>query len=209
MRKAHLARFVLLAILVAGTSSCTDARERVLVLGDSITSLDAEALEADLGDEYRFAVSGNFGMTTDQVRPEVEAMTERSFDQVIINLGTNDVLQGESPQHAVDVIAQYVAVFDSARCLHVVTVNEHMANQRSGQSTTGGAGQFNEALRTFAESQDRVRVIDWSALAAQSLDSSEPPTSTLTSDSIHPTPEGNRALNGLYSDALGDCARIP
>lgn len=208
MRTGHLVPLALLGILVAVAPSCTDAGERVAVLGDSITSLDTEALEADLGDGYRFTISGNFGMTTEQVRPEVEALAERSFDQVIINLGTNDVLQGRSAQHAVDVIAQYVAMFDSARCLHVVTVNEHMENQRDGQATAEGARQFNEALRAFAESQDRVTVIDWNAVAAQNLTSSEPPTSTLTSDSVHPTPEGNQALNGLYADALGDCAQI-
>lgn len=178
------------------------------VLGDSITSLDTEDLEADLGDDYRFDISGNFGMTTDQVRPEVEVLSQRTFDQVIINLGTNDVLQGDPAQHAVDVIAQYVALFDSARCLHVVTINEHMENQRNGQPTAEQARQFNEALRNFAESQERVTLIDWNAVVAQNLNNATPPTSTLTSDSIHPTPEGNQALNALYADALGDCAQV-
>lgn len=209
MRSGHLvAPLVLLGVLAAVAPSCVDAGERVAVLGDSITSLDTEDLEADLGEEYRFDISGNFGMTTDQVRPEVEVLSQRTFDQVIINLGTNDVLQGDPPQHAVDVIAQYVAMFDSARCLHVVTVNEHMENQRNGQSTAEGSKQFNEALRAFAESQERVTVIDWNAVTAQNLDSSEPPTSTLTSDSIHPTPEGNHALNSLYADALGDWEQV-
>lgn len=208
MRRGHPAAVLaLILVLVAVASSCVDAGERVAVLGDSITALDAGALDADLGDDYRFAISGNFGMTAEQARPEAEDLAKRTFDQVIINLGTNDVLQGRSARQAVEVIAQYVAMFDSARCVHLVTVNEHMVNQLDGRSTTEGAREFNDALRTFARSDDRVTVIDWSAAAAQHLNQAEPPTSTLTSDSIHPTLEGNQVLNGLYGDALGGCPR--
>ncbi|MCZ7631763.1 MAG: SGNH/GDSL hydrolase family protein [Microthrixaceae bacterium] len=205
MRGRHLAALV--ALLWVAVPSCVDAGERVAVLGDSITALDAGALEEDLGDDYRFSISGTPGATADQVLPEAQELAQRSFDQVIINLGTNDVLQWGSPEQAVAAIAQYVVMFDSARCVHVVTVNENMQNQLDGRSTSDGARELNDALRAFAETQDHVTVIDWNAAAEQSLNGAEPPSSTLTSDSIHPTPEGNQVLNGLYGDALGGCAR--
>jgi len=192
--------------------ACAFGGDRVAVLGDSITSLDAPDLESDLGGEYSFDISGHFGMTTDQVRSEAESLAQQDWDQVIINLGTNDVLQGHDASGAVENIAEYVAMFDSARCVHLVTINEHMQNQRDGRSPADGARLFNDSLRSFAESQERksqpkVTVIDWNAVAAQSLDDSEPPSSTLTSDSIHPTAEGNQALNRLYAEALGACPR--
>ncbi len=203
---------VVLTMLLVGAVSvlagCSDAGPRVAVLGDSITSLDAEALQSSLGGDYRFAISGNFGRTATQVAPEAEELAKRSFSQVIINLGTNDVLQGHSAQEAVDAIARYVDMFDSARCVHLVTVNEHMVNQRTGAFTGDLAAQFNERLRAYADSVDRVDVIDWNAVAAQNLNDAEPPTSTLTEDSIHPTPQGNQALNDLYAGALGDCTGI-
>lgn len=179
------------------------------MLGDSITALGASSLEESLGGQYRFSLSGNFGMTAEQARQAAGELALRTFDQVIINLGTNDVLQGGSPEQAVEVIAQYVAMFDSARCVHLVTVNEHMVNQIDGRTTAEDARQINESLRVYAESQERITVIDWNAAAAQSLNDAEPPTSTLTSDSIHPTPEGNQALNALYREALGGCPRVP
>lgn len=205
MTSTLVAMVAVVAMLPAG---CADAGPRVAVLGDSITALDAEALQSSLGDDYRFAISGNFGRTAAQVRPEAEELAQRTFAQVIINLGTNDVLQGGSTRDAVEAIAQYVDLFDSASCVHVVTVNEHMVNQRTGASTGDLAAQFNERLRALADSEDRVHVIDWNAVAEANLNDADPATSTLTEDSIHPTPEGNQALNDLYAEALGDCTVI-
>lgn len=37
------------------------------------------------------------------------------------------------------------------------------------------------------------------------MNQDDPPTSTLTKDSIHPNEEGNRRLNDLYANALNDC----
>lgn len=175
------------------------------MLGDSITALDTEAMTEVLGDVYRLDISGNFGATTAQVLPEARDMARVSYDQVIINLGTNDVLQGLPAGPAVDNIAQMAAMFESARCVHVVTVNEHMVDPLTGQFTGQRAATFNEALRSWAESRDRVSVIDWNEVAAQHLNDATPPTSLLTDDSIHPTDEGNEELNELYADALGDC----
>lgn len=209
MRAGHLVSALALSVLACGwLTSCADSGDRVLVLGDSITAMDNSDLEADLGADYRFVISGNFGLTTQQVMPEAQTLAERSYDQVIINLGTNDVLQGRSARSAVDTIAQQVAMFDSARCIHVVNVNENMVDQTEGRSASEDARRFNEALQTYVDSQDRVELIDWNAVASQHLSDSEPPTSTLTTDSIHPTQEGNRALNELYAAALGDCPEI-
>lgn len=195
-------------LVLSAIVGCADAGERVAVLGDSITALDQEALTEDLGDEYRLSISGNFGKTAEQVLPEARELSERSFAQVIINLGTNDVLQGRSAAEAVDTIARQAEMFDSARCVHVVTVNEHMVNQRTGRFTGDLAESFNEALRSYARDHDRVSVIDWNEVASQHLNDSEPPTSSLTSDSIHPTESGNSELNDLYRQALSDCGGL-
>lgn len=196
---------MVLLLLVLVAASCADAGERVAVLGDSITSLDSQALEQDLGADYRLAISGNFGMTAEQAMGAAEDLATRSYGQVIINLGTNDVLEGRPVDEAVKVIERQSEMFDSARCVHLVTVNEHMVDQRTGRSTSDAAARFNDELRALVDSQDRLHLIDWNARAAEALDGGDPTTSTLTSDSIHPTPEGNQVLNGLYADALADC----
>jgi hypothetical protein len=80
-----------------------------------------------------------------------------------------------------------------------------MVDLRTGQSLTAGAQSFNDALRDVASKHDRVSIIDWNSVVESTLDDSEPPVSTLTKDSIHPTAEGNRRLNDLYDTALSDC----
>ena len=195
----------LLAASVLATSGCVDSGERVAVLGDSITALDAEALEGALGEDYRFTISGNFGYTAAEVTPVAQELSERSFGQVIINLGTNDVLQGGSPSAAVEEIQRQAAMFDDARCVHVVTVNEHMVDQSTGDDTGAAARLLNDALEELAAGDDRIDLVDWNAAASESVPDTEGATSTLTSDSVHPTAEGNRVLNELYQQALAEC----
>jgi len=51
----------------------------------------------------------------------------------------------------------------------------------------------------------RLSIIDWNEVAAGALDDQDPPVSSLTEDSIHPTADGNTELNQLYASALSGC----
>lgn len=192
-------------VTVLASSGCSLwQKDSVAVIGDSITALGGEALDRDLGGRVDLQLSGNFGETVAQVLPKAEALSAQDFDQVFINLGTNDVLQGLPVPESMQAMREMVALFDEAVCVHLVTVNEHMVHPERG-AVSEGARQLNEAMVEFAEADERVRIVDWNAVASDSLDGGDPPTSTLTDDSIHPTDEGFERLDELYLDALDDC----
>ena len=174
-------------------------------MGDSIITFDTEALQKDLGGEYKIAVSGNFGSKIDGVLAPSQVMATQKFDQIIFNVGTNDAIGGVAPEESVQALSRLVALFPAARCIHVVNVNEHMVNLATGAPVGDAARRLNEAVERYVASDDRLSVIDWNAEAEATLNDKDPPTSTLTADSVHPNAEGNEVLNGLYSDALRSC----
>jgi lysophospholipase L1-like esterase len=192
----------LCALLPACSSSTGDT---VSVLGDSITSFDQPKLEQGIGADHDLAVSGNFGRTTAEVLPEARVTAARGNDQVIINLGTNDVQGGLPLDRSMDAMRTMVGLFPAARCVHLVNVNEHMVDAKTGRATTEAARRFNDALEALANEQPRVSVIDWNAEVEDTLNDGNPPTSTLTKDTVHPTDEGNDRLNDLYASALDAC----
>ena len=198
-----------LAVSLLFAPSCSDnSGDSVAVLGDSITSLDQADLNSTLGGDYELTISGNFGKTVSDVMPEAELMATRTYDQVIINLGTNDVLQERPIDKAIETLGAEVALFDSARCIHLVNINEHMLNQSDGASRAEAAKAFNAELEKYAERTEGVSVIDWNGVASSKLNGDDPPTSELTYDTIHPTAEGFAELNDLYSSALGSCGNL-
>ena len=198
-----------LAVSLLFAPSCSDnSGDSVAVLGDSITSLDQADLNSTLGGDYELTISGNFGKTVSDVMPEAELMATRTYDQVIINLGTNDVLQERPIDKAIETLGAEVALFDSARCIHLVNINEHMLNQSDGASRAEAAKAFNAELEKYAERTEGVSVIDWNGVASSMLNGDDPPTSELTYDTIHPTAEGFAELNDLYSSALGSCGNL-
>lgn len=201
---------VLLAVVVVGfLAGCASNKgDSVAVLGDSITTLDQADLQSQLGGDYRLTISGNFGRTVEQVVPEAKVVSSRNHDQVIINLGTNDVIGDLPIDTSMATLAEEIAMFDSAKCIHLVNINEHMVDLRDGASLTKQAEAFNAALQDLAHRENRVSIIDWNSVAKDTLNDKSPPTSTLTKDSIHPTAEGNKKLNELYAEALGGCGAL-
>jgi lysophospholipase L1-like esterase len=197
----------LLALLVAGpfAMACSNKGDSVAVIGDSITALDQSAMNEQLGGTYELVVTGNFGKTVAEVMPEAKVLAQRSYDQVIINLGTNDVLQALPVDTSMAALREMIGLFDSASCIHLVDINEHMVVQGTGISRTAEAERFNAALEDLVSSDPRVSVVDWNEVAAGALNDQEPPFSSLTQDSIHPTADGNTELNQLYATALGGC----
>lgn len=194
---------VIVALVGAG---CANAGDRVAVLGDSITALGHGSLEQNLGDTYDLSISGNFGKTVEQVLPEAQRLAdERNYEQVIINLGSNDVLQNLPVEASMAAMRQMVDLYPEAHCIHLVDINEHMVIESTGESRTEQAVAFNAALEQFSAADDRLSVISWNDIASQSLNEDQPPWSTLTTDSIHPTDQGNDEIDQLYGRALRRC----
>lgn len=196
----------LLVLSLAAVAGCSSGpKDSVAIVGDSITAFDETDLHQQLGGDFDLVITGNYGKTVDQVMPEAEVVAQRDYDQVIINLGTNDVLQDLDVDDSMDALRQMIDLFGDARCIHLVNINEHMLEPLSKTSTSATAQRFNAAQATVIEDDDQLSSIDWNEVAASALNDEDPAWSTLTEDSVHPTPEGNTKLNDLYRDALDRC----
>lgn len=175
------------------------------MFGDSIISLDDD-LRGALGD-YNVTQAGYFGHTTAEVMGPADELASKDFVQLILNIGSNDVLQ-QLPIADVDArLRALVDKFPDVECLHVVTINEHMVDGKTLEPRAEEAAAVNDVIRRIAAEQDRVEIIDWNAMAAQHLQGS-PPTSTLTTDAVHPTAEGYDELHAAYNGALSSCGPL-
>ena len=195
------------AVLSCGLAGCANPNEgdSVAVIGDSITDLDQTDLHEQLGDEYQLVISGNFGSSIEAVQQEAKFVGARDFDQVIFNIGTNDVLEDLDVDTSIAALREEIGYYDSARCVFLVNINEHMINRRTGEVTTDAAVRFNAAFDQLTDENPRISVIDWRDATSSTLNNDDPPVSRLTQDSVHPTTEGNRKLNDLYAAALEGC----
>lgn len=196
-----------LVALASTLAACgnPNSGDQVAVVGDSITSLDKPALQEDLGGTYDLTIVGDFGATISEVMPAAQLVAGEEPQQVVINLGTNDVIAAGNLAESVSTLAAMVDTFDAAECVHLVNINEHMVELSTGESRRQQAEQFNSALEDLAGDRERVSIIGWNDVVESTLDDDDPPTSTLTKDSIHPTQEGNGRLNDLYAEALSGC----
>ncbi len=189
--------------MLAGCAS--NKGDSVAVLGDSITTLDRADMQAQLGGDFKLTISGNFGKTVSEVMPEAKVVSSRTYDQVIINLGTNDSIGNLPVDSSMASLQKMIDMFGSAKCIHLVNINENMVDIANGQSVAAPAKRFNAGLQQLANSDNRLSIIDWNAETSATLNNKQPPWSTLTKDSVHPTAEGNRKLNDLYRKAINDC----
>lgn len=190
-----------LAIRVAYGSSSKDSEPRALILGDSITDHGQRALNDSLGPLYDLSIDGQDNFRIDDQLPVAERWATRPFRQVVINLGTNDAVQGWPSDQSTANLRKLVAMFPDAACIHLTTVNEHL----KGRSGDVGdlAARINDQIDEMAAADPRIRVVDWNALVeanlAQGVD--------LTSDGVHPTAEGNQLLIDAYEASMAGCYR--
>jgi lysophospholipase L1-like esterase len=194
---------VLVAIAVAVLAIIIVNRPdgRVHFIGDSITDQAKPALveRFDIPDGNVASISG---ATIDQMLEHAAQVALDEPDQVVINLGTNDVLATEDAATNAALIQQMASHFTSARCIHVVTINEHMF-ATDGRDLHGAAVALNQRLRALA-GQHQWRVIDWAAIVIE-YDASGSPRGPLTDDTVHPTALGEQMLLDAYEASLSSC----
>lgn len=194
-----------LVVLALGWSlvSCSGSeRADVLIVGDSITGLvEDDFARRDL--DHRFTLRADNGATSQDMLEVVEAMPERGFELVILNLGTNDVGEGRPPEDFVSSVRRLLDEVDGAECVYLTTINEQVVSF-DDETLPARTRILNDRIRALAEERDRVRLIDWNGAVREYLDRGEPDGSLL-SDTVHPTPVGQRLLLDLYVEAVERC----
>jgi len=177
-------------------------RHQVVVLGDSITAQADAPLHERFDPSYAMAVSGVSGARADERVADGAAYAATTPGQVIINLGTNDVLQGTPTDETAASLTTLGEGFAGARCIHLVTVNEHMVDLSRPQ-LHDEAVAVNERIRAIA-AQHSWDVVDWAAIVT-AADQAGNPDGPLTMDTVHPTPLGQQRLLDAYALALDRC----
>jgi hypothetical protein len=173
----------------------------VAILGDSITQQGESELESALGSVWDLRIDGRPGFTVADQIPAARVLAEGHPGQVIINLGTNDVLHDGNLPVAADRMEDLLSVFPDTRCIHLVTINENMGTNRMYPSR---ARELNASLRRLAGADPRIRLLDVSRVFANAV--ADPSVSKpLFSDTVHPTSSGQRVLADAYADALRSC----
>jgi GDSL-like Lipase/Acylhydrolase family len=177
-------------------------RPAVVLIGDSITANLESTARRQLGHEYALSVDGKPGFVADQQAPAVANAARFPFDQVVINLGTNDVMTSD---HDLDeTLAALTQIADSVsgiHCVHLVTVSEGMINSTNDAGPR--ARRLNAGIRAIAAGHPNVRVIDWATIER---DYEHDHGETITTDTVHPNAEGNEVLADAYDASLATCA---
>lgn len=196
---------------MVATTSSTDAGGivpgsvggSVAILGDSITRQGSSVLADVLGSTWDLRVDGKDGYTVLGQTPAGRNLAEGDPEQVIINLGTNDVFfdRYDLPTSAVQ-MANLLGFFAGARCIHLVTVNEHMGPD---PALAPRARTFNESLRRLAAADPRIHLLDVNAVFAAAQADPSVAKPLFDSDTIHPTTNGHRVLAEAYDAALRSC----
>ena len=123
-------------------------------------------------------------------------------EQVIVNLGSNDVLLSWPLDRSVEAYTRLLGYFDDARCVHLVTVNERFRSNVD-EGLAFRALLLNNQIRLLAASAG-ARVIDWSKMVAD-YEAAGSPYGPITSDSVHPTELGQKMLADAYREGLRTC----
>jgi len=175
----------------------------VSLVGDSITEQSEAVLHEVLDPSFKVRIRGRGGYRIEELEPYAIELSTTKPEQVVINLGTNDVLKNWPVQKATAAMNRMVTTFKSARCVYIVTITEGMRSEID-PNQSARALVFNLELRRIAAAHN-VRIIDWAALIRDDAAAGSP-RGALTSDTVHPTEEGRRRLAELYREALTGCS---
>ncbi|MCC6226655.1 MAG: SGNH/GDSL hydrolase family protein [Microthrixaceae bacterium] len=190
------------AAVMADTFTAPD-HQPVAVLGDSITAIGERQLIETAGSKFQLEVRATFGARGGEQLAAASELAAKKPEQVVINLGTNDVLKGVPPEETIASLEQMAAMFTSAKCIHFVTVNTRL--QQADHRPRAEAIAMNERILDLAKRTGKGDVIRWDHLVDEATNPQQP--LGLTDDGVHPTPLGQRELAYAMVDALERCGR--
>lgn len=193
--------------IVASASACSlfDRRPRVAFIGDSITFQTTEMIEGSaIGEQWRVDVEATPGITIGGQLGVAREVAQDPPWQVIVNLGTNDVvLSGAPTQESVQALTEMLDLLSDVPCVHVTTIHEDLPVDQHADAKAKAAALNDEIRRVAAERG--VDVIEWDETVVEHSDDPEP----VLADQVHPTPHGMELLTQVYFQALQRCEVPP
>jgi hypothetical protein len=170
-------------------------------LGDSITDQAREPLVAELGADPDL-IKAISGIKIEMMAGPAMELAAANPTQVVINLGTNNVLAGSQVDGEVAALRGLIDRFPNARCVHLVTINDRM--YAPDRDVNAGSRALNDQLRALAAADSRLRIVDWAKIV-EDYDAAGDPDGPVTTDTVHPAPAGQKLLLDAYRASIDSC----
>ncbi len=175
----------------------------VAFLGDSISVVTSPEIKTELGGDYTPDIAAVLGIQAGQMIPAGQRAAAKDPDQVVIELGSNDVLHGANLGNAQADLLKLISLFPNARCIHMVNIDTHMTD--NGTPLGPRAGTLNVALSRLHAADKRIDIIDWNQIVSADIAAHPPSGTPLTDDTVHPNPAGRALLATAIKTALDNC----
>lgn len=172
----------------------------VAVIGDSITELASQPIQDAFALRYHADISARSGKRIDEMLPDVRVAVEDHPDAIVIDLGTNDVLQGHlrAPPWQAGFM-RMVAMVEREPCVELTTISTRVNGWAARPAI---ANDINRTIADTVAARPNFHVIDWNAAVHEPGGSD-----LLVPDHIHPSFAGMAKLASLIRAALDrDCA---
>jgi hypothetical protein len=195
-------RFLLaFALMLSAGGSPSASKPSVVFVGDSITVLATPAIHQLLDPDYDVEILAVIGIRINKSLPALESALTFHPHAVVVNLGTNDALQGGLHPAWKSSWDKLIRITRNTPCVVLTTVNP-AADALSHRPT---ATKINADIRALAaQNPKKYKVADWSRFLSRHVSSQriylrdEPIL-------IHPTPVGAQELASLDQSALARC----
>jgi hypothetical protein len=193
---------VTMALVTGALAACglVDDRPVAGVVGDSITLQVVEEVRQQSDDDWRLDIRPMPGATIGEMLEDLDGVARRNPEQVIVNLGTNNVLRAVPPAASAAELEAMFATRGDVPCVHVVTVHDYIFSWEEGYLTDRSVA-FNELL-VDAAARHGAEVIDWTAVVTEARQAPEAPE--VFTDTVHLAPAGIELLAEVYDRALAD-----
>jgi hypothetical protein len=187
-------------IFMAGGSPSA-SKPSVVFDGDSITVLATPAIHQLLDPSYDVDVLAVDGIRINQSLPALESALKLHPSAVVLNLGTNDALQGGTHPDWVSSWDELIRITRSTPCVVLTTINP-AADALTHRPI---ATSINADIRALAaRDPKKYKVADWSRFLGRHVSTQR---TYLRAEPIliHPTPAGAVKLAALDQNALAKC----
>src|SRR2546421_1254098 len=164
---------------------------RVAIVGDSITVSSTPQIKHALEGRYTTDIHARPGQRIDQMLVDLHGVLAERPTAVVVNLGTNDVLQGDTRwRRSFD---RMIAALGGQPCVEITTISTRVTGWVAIPAI---AGQINRAIAETAASRAQFHIVDWNA-AVHTGDG----TQLLVADHVHPSAAGKARLASLTRSA--------
>jgi lysophospholipase L1-like esterase len=179
---------------------------RVVIVGDSITVFAHDEISHALRGHYSVTTSAVFGQRIDEMLPALRHDLTKHPRAVVLNLGTNDVLQARLHPDWQTGFHTMISMVSHVRCVALTTISTLLTTSPilDAAAEPQVASEINGAIVETAASHPNVHVIDWN----QAVHGPNG-LSLLIPDRVHPSDAGSRVLAVEIRHTLdSNCAEL-